>query len=224
MVELKNLSVSYGENVVYQNFNCQFPEGVNVVLGKSGCGKTTLLRVIAGLLQHGGECVAEGPVAMVFQRPALAPVSVFNNVKMVTNASDEEIMQALQKAEIAQKRNQNACSLSGGEQQRVALARMFVAGGNVLLLDEPFSNLDYGTKIALRNVFLNMVQPHQTVIFVTHDIEDAVAVADRIYFAEGKPSTLSLVAELPRNARDRDEFDEESNKLRSKLHKLFCNV
>lgn len=224
MIELKNLSVSYDENVVYQNFNCQFDEGINVVLGKSGCGKTTLLRVIAGLLPHSGECVVDGPVAMVFQRPALAPVSVFNNVKMVADVSDDEIMQALQKAEIASKCNQNARRLSGGEQQRVALARMFAAGGNVLLLDEPFSNLDYGTKIALRKVFLNMVQPHQTVVFVTHDTEDAVAVADKIYFMDGKPGTLSLVAELPHTARERNEFDEESNLLRRKLHQLFCNA
>ncbi len=220
MVKLTNLSVKYGENVVYDGFNFQFPRGINVVLGKSGCGKTTLLRVVAGLLPYSGECQTDGKTVMVFQRPSLAPVSVFNNVKMVADSSDEEIENALQKAEILQKRNQNARSLSGGEQQRVALARMFAAKGDVLLLDEPFSNLDYGTKASLRNTFLNMVQD-QTVIFVTHDVEDAVAVADRIYFLDGRPCQITQVADLSQSRGNRNEFDQESNDLRKKLHDLF---
>lgn len=222
MVKLTNLSVNYGENVVYDDFNCEFPSGINVVLGKSGCGKTTLLRVVAGLLPHGGRCQTDGKIAMVFQRPSLSPVSVFNNVKMVTDGTDEEVDNALQKAEIFQKRNQNARKLSGGEQQRVALARMLAAKGKILLLDEPFSNLDYGTKASLRRTFLNMVTD-ETVIFVTHDVEDAVAVADRIYLLDGHPCKLTLIATPSQNRASRNEFDEESNALRQKLHDLFVS-
>lgn len=221
MVDLQNVTVKYGNNVVYQNFSFTFKKGVNVVLGKSGCGKTTLLKTIAQLVDYSGKCQADGKIAVVFQRPCLAPVSVMQNVKLVSDANENQLCEILRQAEILHKRNENAAKLSGGEQQRVALARMFAAQGEVLLLDEPFSNLDYGAKTSLRRTFLNMTDGDKTVIFVTHDIEDAVAVADRVYLLEGNPCQISFVAQPQTPARLRDEFGDESNVLRQTLHNLF---
>lgn len=220
MVTIQNLCVNYGDNVVYQNFNFVFPKAVNVILGKSGCGKTTLLKAIAGLVAHSGQCQFEGNCAMVFQSPCLAPTTVINNVRMVCDDA-QRVQQALQLAEIANKANCRAHNLSGGEQQRVSLARMFAAGGQVMLLDEPFSNLDYGTKASLRHTLLRLVAD-KTVLFVTHDVEDAIAVADNIYLLQGSPCTLQQLPCPQGQAAQRNLFSPHNNQLRNTLHNALC--
>lgn len=224
MITLSDITVSYGKNTVYQNFSHTFDKGVNVVLGKSGCGKTTLLNVIAHLVPFAGECDAGGKSAVVFQQPSLAPVSVKNNVDLVLPRGDnsEKISHYLQLAQIDDKQSQNALTLSGGEQQRVSLARAFAAETPVLLLDEPFSGLDYGVKAQLR-LTLNtlLADSDKTVVLVTHDIDDALSLADRIYFLRGRPCEISLVAELSVSRSKRSEFDEQTTVLKKQLQELF---
>ena len=229
MIKLENVSVKYGNNAVYENFTFSFPRGVNVILGKSGCGKTTLINVVANLIEYSGKCQAKGEVARVFQQPCLAPVSVKSNIDLVLpkNNNIEQVRKVLELAQISHKQDVNVQKMSGGEQQRVALARAFVVNRPILLLDEPFEGLDYGTKKQLQNVLCEMLQ-HDTqrsdgkcVLLVTHDIDEALALADRIYLLHEKPCQLDLIEaiDIPRN--ERDQFAKETLRLKAKLQRLL---
>lgn len=221
-VILRNVGLSYGKEKIYENFNAVFPQGVNVILGKSGCGKTTLLNVIAGLIPYSGECKTD-KVAVVFSEPALAPVSAENNVRMVLKKADCGVVdEALALARIEDKRKQNAATLSDGEKQRVALARAFASKRRVLLLDEPFARLDYGVKRQLHDTLINYLQTvASTVVMVTHDVDEALALADRIYFLDGRPCRLREVALLPEPQIRRDVFGAEYDDLRKSVLDLF---
>ena len=229
MITLENISVKYGDNVIYENFTYTFPTGVNVIVGKSGCGKTTLVNVVANLVDYTGKCQARGEIAIIFQHPCLAPVSVRRNIDLVLpkKNNDEQVKKILELAQIAHKQDVNVQKLSGGEQQRVALARAFAVNRPILLLDEPFEGLDYGTKTQLQNVFSNMLQQDvengssRCTLLVTHDIDEALALADRIYLLHDKPCKLDLVAtiDVARNARD--QFGQKTLNLKEKLQQLL---
>ena len=229
MITLTNVSVKYGDNIVYENFSFDFPVGVNVILGKSGCGKTTLVNVVANLVQYSGKCQTSGAVAVVFQQPCLAPVSVRGNIDLVLpkKYDSKQVDKALQLAQIAHKKDVNVAKLSGGEQQRVALARAFAANCPVLLLDEPFEGLDYGTKRQLIGVLNNMLEQDENAsdakcaLLVTHDIDEALALADRIYLLNEKPCKLHLVESIATPRTARDEFSPETLRRKAKLQQLL---
>lgn len=223
MIELRNITVSYGDNVIYKDFSARFPQGLNVVVGASGSGKTTLLKVICGLVGYDGICSCD-KVATVFQQPCLSPVSALNNVLAVLRGKDtrQTALDMLELCHIADKANKRATSLSGGEQQRVALARAFATERPILLLDEPFSSLDLGVKrkmYATVSELLNVFS--KTAVLVTHDVDEALSLADRIYLLNGKPAKLQQIAEIstPRNARD--EYSDEFVTLRKQLQQLL---
>ena len=223
MIKLTNVTVSYGDNTIYKDFNFEFQRGVNVVLGQSGSGKTTLLNVIANLVSYGGQCDTD-KVSIVFQTPSLAPVSVQNNVEMVVNGknSRELAQEVLRLAQIDHLKDKRATLLSGGEQQRVALARAFAANRPVLLMDEPFHSLDYGVKQKLYQTLNTLLQKYdKTVLLVTHDIDEALLLADRIYLLKDKPATLTLSAEIVTPREERDEYSEQAITLRKQLQQLL---
>ena len=223
MIKLTNVSVSYGDNVIYKDFNFSFYKGVNVVLGQSGSGKTTLLNVIANLVEYSGNCEAD-KVAIVFQTPSLAPVSVLNNVQMVVNGKNaKQIAQEMLKlAQIDDLKDKRATTLSGGEQQRVSLARAFAADRPVLLLDEPFHSLDYGVKQKLYATLQNLLKKYEkTVVLVTHDIDEALLLGDRIYLLNNRPCALTQVAEITTPQGERDEYSAETIELRKRLQQLL---
>ena len=218
MIKLRDVSVKYGDNVVYKNFSFVFQQGVNVILGKSGSGKTTLLNVIANLVEYDGECDAD-KVAIVFQTPTLAPVSVKNNVKLVVDARDEgKIDEVLKIAQIYDCRDKKATQLSGGEQQRVSLAMAFASDAPTLLLDEPFKSLDYGTRNKLYQTLNDLLGSfNKTVLLVTHDVDDALELADRIYLLQDRPCALSLIAEVNTPRAQRNAYSDEALTLRKQL-------
>ena len=223
MIKLTNISVSYGDNVIYKDFNFEFERGVNVVLGQSGSGKTTLLSVIANLVNYQGKCETD-KVAIVFQTPSLAPVSVLNNVQMVVSGKQSKQLaeEVLKLAQIYDKKDKRATTLSGGEQQRVSLARAFAANRPVLLLDEPFHSLDYGIKQKLHQTLQNLLEKYdKTVVLVTHDIDEALALGDRIYLLKDKPCTLTQVAEISTPQGERNEYSEQWTELRKQLQHLL---
>lgn len=219
---LSNIGLSYGDTVVCKQFDAVFEQGLNVVLGKSGCGKTSLLNIIAGLVRFEGECSSPKP-AMVFSEPALAPVTVEGNVKAVLGRrSDKQVEQALKLAKIYDKRKQNALTLSDGEKQRVSLARAFAVERQVMLLDEPFSRLDYGVKKQLYATLIEYMQNREiTAVLVTHDIDEALTLADRIYLLDGAPCRLRSVAEITRPVLERDIYGNASNAIRKQLQELL---
>lgn len=204
-IEVKNVSVVFKNKkqkvVALDEFSAHFKEGMNVIVGYSGCGKTTLLRCIAGLENYDGEILLDGEdldeiaiqdrnFSFVQQNFALYPrYTVFENIAFplkVLKASRQEITERVK--EVAQLLDLTVClnrkpkNISGGQQQRVALARALVKRPSVCLLDEPFSNTD-GTMRAHTVMWLKKVlaQTGCMGIYVTHDFREALALADNLY-------------------------------------------
>ncbi len=199
---LINLRKQFGDVVAVNDINFEVADGEFLcILGPSGCGKSTALRMIGGFeMPTGGDVRIDGvsvvdqppnkrPTAMVFQKYTLWP-----HMKVSENIAFGLQLRGLPRAEIAQKvqeslalvglptyGNRYPAQLSGGEQQRIALARALVLRPKILLLDEPFSNLDALLRVRLREELRRIQrQVRITAIFVTHDQEEALSLADRI--------------------------------------------
>ena len=161
---------------------------------------------------------------MVFQTPTLAPVTVQHNVEMVLKGKNYAPMlqNVLKLAQIDHLANQRATKLSGGEQQRVSLARAFASERKVLLMDEPFHSLDYGLKRKLHQTFTDLlVQYDRTVVLVTHDIDEALLLGDRIFLLQGRPCELREVATIDTPRAERNEYSAETIELRKQLQQLL---
>ncbi len=218
-VSLQKLSLAYGETMVVPNLDLDIKKGELIaLLGPSGCGKTTTMRAIAGLLspQSGiilidGKDMTRTPankrgIGLVFQSYALFPhLSVFENVAFglrLKKLSKEEITDraeaGLQMVGLLHLAARKPAEMSGGQQQRLSLARSLVMEPKVLLLDEPLSNLDARLRLDMRTE-LQRVQRDTgiTMIFVTHDQAEALALADRIVLMnEGRVEQLGTPDEL----------------------------
>lgn len=185
-VVVSNLRRAYGDRVIIRNLNLQIERGEFVaLLGESGCGKTTLLRALAGLDPiQGGRIVAPRRPAVVFQEHRLLPWDpLWRNVSLGLNAPDAGARAAAALAEVGlgERLNDWPRNLSGGQAQRVALARALVQEPELLLLDEPFAALDALTRIRMHELVRELVAKHRPgVLLVTHDVDEAIALADRI--------------------------------------------
>ncbi|MEK9285505.1 MULTISPECIES: ATP-binding cassette domain-containing protein [unclassified Bradyrhizobium] len=198
-LSIRGLRKSFGENEVLRDIDLHIPAGQFVaIVGKSGCGKSTLLRLIAGLetidagsISFGDEIRPED-IRVMFQEPRLLPwARVLANVE-VGLGRDRASIDAQPRAEkalgevgLADKRGQWPSVLSGGQKQRVALARALVSRPRVLAFDEPLGALDALTRISMQRL-LERVWRDQgfTAILVTHDVSEAVALADRVLVIE----------------------------------------
>ncbi len=206
-VKINHITKAFGSNVVLKDFHETFEDGEFVtLLGPSGCGKTTMLRIIAGFEQPtGGELYIDDQlvsggktfippekrnIGMVFQSYAVWPhMTVFDNVayplkiKKVPKAEIQaDVARVLDIVHLSQYADRLPNQLSGGQQQRVALARALVAEPALLLLDEPLSNLDAKLRESMRFEIKEIQQKlHMTVVYVTHDQTEAMAMSDRIF-------------------------------------------
>jgi sulfonate transport system ATP-binding protein len=187
-----------------KNVSIEFPIGsFTVVLGKSGCGKTTMLRLMAGLAPpSSGEIVMKGghSVGVVFQEPRLMPwLSVRKNVELVLDKTSDNtgrIEEILRQVGLSYFENAMPSQLSGGMSQRVALARALAYEPEILLMDEPFGALDYFTRRKLQQDLSLLVEKRGlTVVLVTHDIEEAIFLASRIVVM-GKGRILSVMEDV----------------------------
>lgn len=181
MITIKNLTKSYGAQKVYENFNLEIDQTkTTCILGESGCGKTTLLNAIAGLIDYGGE-ITKTRVSYVFQTPRLIPnLTVEENLKII-GAESNWVPHMLQRVGLSDKIKAYPNTLSGGEAQRVSLVRAFGYPSEILLMDEPFSSLDLKSKLSAMELFLSLVREEgRGALFVTHDIDEALFLADRI--------------------------------------------
>ena len=214
-IELKQVYKAFGATKVLQDFNLSFEKGkFTTLLGASGCGKTTILRLIAGLedLDQGqilcdGKDISRLPpqqrgVGIVFQSYALFPhLTVGENVafglKMQeSHSSDiaEKVSQALKMVELEGFEHRRIEQLSGGQQQRVALARALVIAPQILLFDEPLSNLDTNLRRTMREMIRHLQQKLGiTVLYVTHDQTEAFAISDAVVVMnQGKVEQIGL--------------------------------
>jgi sulfonate transport system ATP-binding protein len=185
-VVVSGLRRAYGDRIIIRNLNLQIERGEFVaLLGESGCGKTTLLRALAGLDPiQAGRIVAPRRPAVVFQEHRLLPWdNLRRNVSLGLKApnADARAAAALAEVGLGERLNDWPRNLSGGQAQRVALARALVQEPELLLLDEPFAALDALTRIRMHDLVRELVARHRPgVLLVTHDVDEAIALADRI--------------------------------------------
>jgi sulfonate transport system ATP-binding protein len=213
---IRGLRKSYGDNEVLRGIDLHIPAGQFVaIVGRSGCGKSTLLRLIAGLeaidagtISFGQDTRAED-VRVMFQEPRLLPwARVLSNVEVGLGRDrawpDAQLRaeKALSEVGLDDKRGQWPAVLSGGQKQRVALARALVSQPRVLAFDEPLGALDALTRISMQRL-LGRVWHDQafTAILVTHDVTEAVALADRVLVIEHGRIAHDVHVELPRPRR-----------------------
>jgi sulfonate transport system ATP-binding protein len=216
-VRIGGLTRSFGERVVLDGVDLEIPPGQFVaLLGHSGSGKSTLLRAIADL-DHGasgsGELLAPERVSVVFQDSRLLPWRrVLDNVVLGARGKDDEGrnpvergLAALAEVGLAGRERAWPSQLSGGEQQRAALARSLVWEPELLLADEPFGALDALTRIRMHTLLRELWERHRpSVLLVTHDVDEAVVLADRVLVLDGGRFSLDLTIGLdhPRSYRD----------------------
>lgn len=205
-IKVSNISVNRSGQQVLNDLSFELQDGhILSVMGKSGCGKTTLLRVIAGLVTAengtviiGGHDVTGVPpqergAVYLYQEPLLFPhLNVLENLafglkirgenKKSSGDKARDMLEQLDLAPLAHKRSEQ---LSGGQRQRVAFGRALLVSPAVLLLDEPFSNLDSETRMTMQQLYRKMAEERGiTTIFVTHDLKEAVIMGNRLSYME----------------------------------------
>ena len=186
MLEFRNVSAAFGENRVLERLGFRLEKGEHAAfMGQSGCGKTTLLYLAAGLrAPNSGEVRRESEkIAVVFQEPRLLPwMNAEENVALVLgeDAPRERARAALSRAGLSDAREKLPAELSGGMQQRVSLARALAFDGDLLLLDEPFRGLDEALRAQMTE-WIREASAGKTMILITHDPNDAAALCETLY-------------------------------------------
>ncbi|MBR1771222.1 MAG: ABC transporter ATP-binding protein [Lachnospiraceae bacterium] len=245
LLKLRNISYSYhtlhGETKVLDALSLEIREGEFVaIVGPSGCGKSTLLSIIAGLLKpEDGTIVVNNPdgslryprIGYMLQRDHLFEWrSVYQNVilgleiqHMLTPDRLEKVDQMLSDYGLANFKEKRPSELSGGMKQRAALIRTLALDPQLLLLDEPFSALDYQTRLSVSNDICNLIRrTGKTVVLITHDLSEAIALADRVIVLGKRPATVKCALDIhlttggdtsALSARNAPEFQEYLNRL-----------
>ena len=192
------------QNLIFKNLNFTIKKGQFVsFFGPSGCGKTTLLNIISGLDKDFDGSVqtyndaTNSNISYMFQAPRLFPwLTAIENIKfpIKKRKNCEKIaFELIKKIGLEKYKNQYPNRLSGGMQRRIALARAFAPNPNILLLDEPFVSIDKKISNSLRKLLIKLWNKNKpTIIFVTHDLEEAIVLAERICFFSNLPSKILL--------------------------------
>lgn len=221
----KKFEVDNNEVTILNNINLDIEQGEFItIVGHSGCGKSTLLKIIAGLesstegeVTYGGKVLKEPDTdrGMVFQEHRLLPwLSIKENVGFgLINYSKEEKNKLVSKhidlVKLSGFENAYPSQLSGGMSQRAAIARGLVSNPEILLLDEPFGALDALTRIQMQTEILNIWEKEKTtMILVTHDIDEAIYLGQRIIVLSSRPGEVKEIIDVPKGVgRDRGSAD-----------------
>lgn len=225
-VSVKNLNITFDQKIIYKDFSLDFESNkITALLAPSGAGKTTLLKAISK---------QEKNSSFLFQNPRLLPwKTVFENLTLPlenTNLSKEEIIQRgnyfLSKVGLLDRKSDFPKNLSGGEKQRVAMARSFAYPSSLLLMDEAFQSQDLGLKLKLMEDFLQLSKSeNKTVILVTHDIREAICLADRLLVLKGSPNQIVMDMENPLSSENHSikekYISKKSLEIEEKILKIF---
>lgn len=211
-MRIENLTVSHRDGVIFNNFNLEILDGqITSILGASGAGKTTLLNAVLESAKK-----QNLTVSYAFQEPRLiSHLSVLENLKLI-GYEEAEILNVLKKVGLQNKINAYPNHLSGGEKQRINFARAFLFDSSVILLDEPFSSLDVKLKISLINLLVSEKQG-KTIIFVTHEIDEALMLSNKIVLIENGKIKLELKIDKDFNKREYGKMNAEREILISAM-------
>lgn len=242
MLKIENIIFRFDDNLLSEQIIDDIsinisPKSILVVMGPSGCGKTTFLNLLASLLPLSSGSISypnnQNSVGYVFQNPSLMPwqtvlQNALSGAKITKNIDGQLLQKAsdlMQAYGLKGYENKYPKSLSGGMQQRVALIRAVLAGASILLLDEPFSNSDYQMRRSLQSDLSDLVDEEEVIaIMVTHDINEAVRLGDKIVIMTPSPSQIGMTLEIsiPRKERLSDRHDKELFSYEEKI-KEFLN-
>lgn len=219
LLELKNIYLTYqtltSETKAIENVSFKLNEGEFIsIVGPSGCGKTTILSMVSGLLKPtSGEILLDGEkvtkvstnVGYMLQRDNLfewltVQQNILIGVKINHNKNcltKDKLQELITKYGLSGFEKSKPSELSGGMRQRVSLIRTLAISPKLLLLDEPFSALDYQTRLSVQNDISSILKSeHKTAILVTHDISEAVAMSDRVIVLSKRPGTIKKIIHL----------------------------
>ncbi|OPL08877.1 MAG: hypothetical protein AVO33_08145 [delta proteobacterium ML8_F1] len=216
LVRVDKISKAFGAAPVLDQITLEVRPGeILCLLGESGCGKSTLLRIIAGLEKADSGLkevnIAEESLGFVFQEARLLPwLTVGENIKLVLpeaiaeNQKNRVVQEVLEKVYLQEKSGCHPDELSGGMRQRVAIARAMAVDPGLILMDEPLSSLDFPLRLNLIGLLTELYEGQDRGgIYVTHDVREALLVADRILILKDRPSRIfeEITIELPRKER-----------------------
>ncbi len=217
MIQIKNLHKSYNDLAVLNNVNLEINKGEFVsIIGPSGCGKTTLLKILAGLIEktEGSVVIDDNPqsekakkkrMSIIFQNPNLLPWrNCFENVGLAQEiikgkSNPKEIRQLLRLVNLENFEHFYPNELSGGMQQRISIARALSTSPSILLMDEPFNALDELTREHMNLELLKIWKNNNflsNIIFVTHSIEEAVFLSDKVVILSKNPGKVKDIIEI----------------------------
>ena len=225
---VKNLTCSYEQKTIFDNFDVTFEQGkINVILGGSGVGKTTLLNAIAGIKSYEGQIEGcEGGVSYIFQKDRLIPsISVYKNLDLILKGVVKDkaerkrmIEQTAYDLEISDVLKSLPSEISGGQAQRVSMARAFLYPSDVMLLDEPFKALDTALKTRLMKQFAALQEKkNKTVVFVTHAIDECLLLADDYFVFDDAPVKIVLQGKINSKKSERKLTDKALEETRNSL-------
>lgn len=225
---VKNLTCSYEQKTIFDNFDVTFEQGkINVILGGSGVGKTTLLNAIAGIKSYEGQIEGcEGGVSYIFQKDRLIPsISVYKNLDLILKGVVKDkverkrmIEQTAVDLEIFDVLKSLPSEISGGQAQRVSMARAFLYPSDVMLLDEPFKALDTALKTRLIKQFAALQEKkNKTVVFVTHAIDECLLLADDYFVFDDAPVKIVLQGKINSKKSERILTDKALEETRNLL-------
>ncbi len=228
MIQLRGITKTFNNLHIFENFNMTIQDKkITCFLGASGCGKSTLLNMIAGIMpyEQGSIEGIGGNKSYIFQDTRLLPwATVEENIlfvlKSLRNMNQQDVVaKYLDLVKLSEYRNYYPKELSGGMKQRVIIARAFAYPSDVLLMDEPFKGLNPELKKELMNAFIKLWQAdRRTVLFVTHEVDEALLLADEIYQLEGRPVRIDRHVQID-TAKNKRSTQWES--LQDYRHKLF---
>ncbi len=232
-MKIINVTKSYDSKDLFRNFNLEIEEGkVTAIMGSSGVGKTTLLKIIADITDYQGIIKKNGEVSYVFgENSLIAALTIKQNLDyvlthVISNKQDriKKIKEILIEVELDGELNSYPHELSSGMAQRVSLARGFIYPASAIIMDEPFRGLDISLKSRLQKYFLNLLlKENKTVILITHDINEALLLSDRIVVLGGRPVDIKADISITKSKVERSLSDVEIATVSDKLLKILEN-
>jgi len=234
-LKIRNLTKKYNTDILFENLNLDIPKNkITCFLGPSGCGKSTLLNILAGLEDYSSGDISDfsnKTFSAIFQEPRLLPwKTVEDNLKFVLKSTEinqeklKSVDKYLETVGLGNNKKYYPSELSGGMKQRVSIARAFIYPSDILIMDEPFNGLDIKIKNAIIKSFISLwTEDKRTVVYVTHDISEALKTSNRIFVFPKHASDDFHVFDIDTPVDKRSRTTEEIVALKDSLKEILLD-